>query len=323
MTTWQSSSVTGSVIALACGDALGAAVSGMSSAQIAQAFPLGLDQYQAGHALSRLPDHPPGLPTDDTEMTLGLTEAYLLEAGMLRIPTLIRSWVRWYHEGPYWELGPDGTCHQALMKLANGVSFLKSAQPSPGSGSAMRAAPVGLIFAFEETHRHSDALLQSALTHDHPDAAAGSLCMAEAIAFLLRTHQRPFSRDAFLSTLVDATLPHSPGFAKALQTLPRKPRDLSEDVTETVPAALSLFLQHRDDLPAAVMAAATTGGPTDTLASMVGSLAGAYLGQDAIPASWRDGLQILPRIERAAQGINILGNARWACLEDTGQQPDG
>ncbi|MNR66170.1 hypothetical protein D3C85_1895310 [compost metagenome] len=56
---------------------------------------------------------------------------------------------------------------------------------------------------------------------------------------------------------------------------------------------------------------------------MVGSLAGAYLGQDAIPASWRDGLQILPRIERAAQGINILGNARWACLEDTGQQPDG
>ena len=317
MTTWQSSSVSGSMIALACGDALGAAVSGMSAAQIAQAFPLGITQYQAGHALSRLPDHPPGLPTDDTEMTLGLAEAYLLEAGMLRIPTLIRSWVRWYQEGPYWELDPDTSCHQALMKLANGVSFLKSAQPSPSSGSIMRATPIGLVFAFEETHRHSDALLQSALTHDHPDAAAGSVCMAEAVAFLLRTHQRPFSRDSFLSALVDATLPHSPGFARALYSLPKSPRDLSGHASETVPAALSLFLQHRDDLPAALMAAIAVGGPTDTLASMVGALAGAYLGQDAIPMSWRDTLQILPRVERAALGINILANARWVCLEDS------
>lgn len=319
MTTWQSASVTGSMIALACGDALGAAVSGMSHAQIAQAFPLGLDRFHPGHAHSHLPDHPPGLPTDDTEMTLGLAEAYLLEAGMLRIPTLIRSWLRWYQEGPYWELGPDLACHQALMKLANGVSFLKSAQPSPGSGSAMRVAPVGLIFAFEEPHRHSDALLQSTLTHDHAAAAAAAVCMAEAVAFLLRTYQRPFSRDAFLETLVDVTLPHSPDLAKALQTLPKAPRDLSGLAAETVPAALSLFLQHRDDLPAALMAAAAVGGPTDTLASMVGALAGAYLGLDAIPQSWLDTLQNLPRIERSAQGVNILANARWACLEGAGR----
>jgi ADP-ribosylglycohydrolase len=319
MMTWKPESVTGSLIALACGDALGAAVQGMSHAQISQAFPLGLSQYQPGHALSGIPDHAPGRPTDETEMTLGLAEAYFLEAGMLRIPTLIRSWVRWYQEGPYWELGPDPACHQALMKLANGVSFLKSAVPSPGSGAAMRVAPVGMIFAFEAEARHGDALTQAALTHDHPAAAAGALCMAEAVAFLVRMHQRPFSRDAFLSTLVDATLPHSPAFAQALQALPHSPRDLSDSVTETVPAALSLFLQHRDHLPAAVMAAASAGGDTDTLASMVGALAGAYLGVDAIPAPWRDGLQIRDRLDRAAQGLNILANARWACLEETGR----
>lgn len=314
MMTWQPESVTGSMTALACGDALGAAVKGMSHAQISQAFPLGLSLFQPGHALSRIPGHPPGLPTDETELTLGLAEAYFLEAGMLRIPTLIRTWLNWYQQGPYWELGPDPTCHQALMKLANGVSFLKSAIPSPGSGAAMRVAPVGLIFACEPNARHSDALLQTALTHDHADAAAGALCMAEAVAFLVRMHQRPFSRDAFLSTLVDATLPHSPAFARALQTLPNSPRDLSGTVTQTVPAALSLFLQHRDDLAAAVMAAVMAGGDTDTLASMVGALAGAYLGVDAIPAPWRDGLQRRDRIDRAAQGLNILGNARLACL---------
>ncbi len=316
MTTWQPSSVTGSMLALACGDALGAAVSGMSHAQIAQAFPLGLSQYQPGHALGALPDHPPGLPTDDTEMTLGLAEAYMLEAGLLRLPTLIRTWVRWYQDGPYWELGPDKACHQALMKLANGVSFLKSASPSDGCGSAMRVAPVGLIFALEAPARQSDALLQSALTHDHPDATAAALGMAEAVAFLVRTHQRPFSRDSFLETLVDATLPHSPAFAQALRSLPRNPRDVAEAATEAVPAALSLFLQHRDDLPSAVMAAAAAGGRTDTLASMVGALSGAYLGPDAIPAPWIEGLSNLERVERASQGVSILAIARRACLGD-------
>ena len=303
-------------MALACGDALGAAVSGMSHAQIAQAFPLGLDRFHPGHALSRLPDHTPGLPTDETEMTLRLAEAYFLEAGMLRIPTLVRSWVRWYQEGPYRELDPDPACHQALMKLANGVSFLKSAQRSPGTGSAMRVAPIGLIFAFEETHRHADALLQSALTHDHAEAAAAALCMAEAVAFLLRTQKRPFSRDAFLETLFDVTQAQSPELARTLKALPKAPQDLSDRAIETIPAALSLFLQHRDDLPAAMMAAAHAGGPTDTLASLVGALAGAYLGIDAIPKPWIDGLQNLPRLERSAQGVNILANARWACLQD-------
>ena len=315
MTTWPSSSVTGAMIALACGDALGAAVKGMSHAQITQAFPLGLSRFQTGHALSQLPEHPPGLPTDDTEMTLGLAEAYFLEAGMLRIPTLLRCWLSWYQEGPYWELGPDPACHQALMKLANGVSFLKSASPSPGSGAAMRAAPVGVIFAFEADARFSDSLLQASLTHDHAEAQAAALAMAEAVAFLVRMHQRPFSRDSFLETLKDAVLPHSPTLAQALSALPSRPRDLSGDALDTVPAALSLFLQHRDNLPAAVMAAVATGGPTDTLASMVGSLSGAYLGIDAVPKPWQDALQNRSRIDRAIQGLNILGHARWACLE--------
>lgn len=305
------------MLALACGDALGAAVDGMSHARIAQAFPLGLDQYQEGHALSQIPGHPPGLPTDDTEMMLRLAEAYMLEAGMLRIPTLIRSWLRWYQDGPYWELAPAKASHQALMKLANGVSFLKSATPSDENSSATRAAPIGLIFAFEADHRESDALLQSALTHDHAAASAGSLAMAEAIAFLVRMQKRPFSRDAFLSTLVEAAEPHSPGFARALATLPKTPRDVSSSVSETVPAALSLFLQHRDNLPQAVMAAAMAGGDTDALASLVGALAGAYLGVEAIPEAWLDGLQNRDRVDHAAQGTTIIATARWACLQDS------
>lgn len=304
------------MIALACGDALGAAVKGMSRAQIAQAFPSGLERFRPGHAQSRMPGHPPGLPTDETELTLGLAEAYFLESGMLRIPTLIRCWVRWFENGPYQELDPEPTCHQALMKLANGVSFLKSALPSPSAGAAMRAAPIGMIFAFEADARLSDSLLQTSLTHHHPEAEAAALAMAEAVAFLLRTHQRPFSRERFLETLYDAIAPHAPSLASALDYLPENPKDPSSHVLELLPAALSIFLRHHDDLPRALATAASAGGPTDTLASMVGALCGAYLGLEAVPSLWRQKLKIRDRLERAAYGLNILGNARWTYLNE-------
>ncbi len=316
MMTWLTSSIQGSLLALACGDALGAAVQGMAHDRIALAFPHGLMPFQPGHPESKLPNHPPGLPTDETLMSLGLAEAYMLEAGMLSIPTLIQSWLRGYHEGPPIS---DKASQQALMKLANGVSFLKCASPFPSYGAAMRVAPIGLIFAFEADYRESDSYLQATLTHEHPEAEAGSLAIAEALAFLVRAQGRPFSRDAFLGTLAKATTPISPAFTRALCDLPDGPRDVSSHVSDTVPAALSLFLQHRDDLPRAVMTAAAAGGVTDTLASMVGALAGAYLGLDAIPMTWRNALQNLERVERAAKGTSIIAVARWASLQNAPQ----
>jgi poly(ADP-ribose) glycohydrolase ARH3 len=64
--------------------------------------------------------------------------------------------------------------------------------------------------------------------------------------------------------------------------------------TEALPAALYAFLRHPESFTEAVLYALSPGGDTDTIASMTGALGGAYLGERAIPAVWRE------RVEGAA-----------------------
>lgn len=54
-----------------------------------------------------------------------------------------------------------------------------------------------------------------------------------------------------------------------------------------MPTALACFLTHPDDFAAAVTAAISLGGDTDTIAAMTGALAGAHHGYTAIPDAWR------------------------------------
>jgi poly(ADP-ribose) glycohydrolase ARH3 len=57
---------------------------------------------------------------------------------------------------------------------------------------------------------------------------------------------------------------------------------------EAVPAALAAFLSNVDSFTETVSFAVAIGGDTDTIASMAGSLSGAYLGEDAIAPAWRE-----------------------------------
>jgi ADP-ribosylglycohydrolase len=61
--------------------------------------------------------------------------------------------------------------------------------------------------------------------------------------------------------------------------------------TEAVPAALAVFLAAKGDFRTAVPAGIRLGRDADTIGAIVGSLAGAYGGEDAIPAAWRARVQ--------------------------------
>ncbi len=60
---------------------------------------------------------------------------------------------------------------------------------------------------------------------------------------------------------------------------------------EAVPAAIFAFLNCPDAFADAVIGAVSLGGDTDTIAAMTGSIAGARLGERAIPAIWREGVE--------------------------------
>jgi hypothetical protein len=71
----------------------------------------------------------------------------------------------------------------------------------------------------------------------------------------------------------------------------------------TVPVALYAWLRHRGDFSAAVTHAIRCGGDTDTVAAIVGSLAGCDVGSEGIPSEWTEGLVDWPRSHRLLERL--------------------
>jgi ADP-ribosylglycohydrolase len=76
---------------------------------------------------------------------------------------------------------------------------------------------------------------------------------------------------------------------------------------ESVPAAFYCFLKFEPD--EALVMAASSGGDTDSIASIAGSLFGASCGTAWIPESWLAALEGKERIEDAARGLLMLSNS--------------
>jgi poly(ADP-ribose) glycohydrolase ARH3 len=72
---------------------------------------------------------------------------------------------------------------------------------------------------------------------------------------------------------------------------------------KSVPAALYAFLRYPNSFSAAVTYAISIGGDTDTIASMTGALAGAYLGEKRIPPLWRARVEGAPHLRQLANAI--------------------
>lgn len=62
--------------------------------------------------------------------------------------------------------------------------------------------------------------------------------------------------------------------------------------TEAVSVALAVFAACAGDFQRAVTAGVSMGRDADTIGAIVGSLAGAYGGEDAIPPAWRERVQV-------------------------------
>jgi poly(ADP-ribose) glycohydrolase ARH3 len=181
-----------------------------------------------------------------------------------------------------------------------------------GNGAAMRVAPVALI-AFPDLEQVAALARQTALiTHAHDLGIEGAVLQACAIASLL--HERPDALEpqAFLEALYGCVqVPFYQEKLDMIQTLmPTADRravikQLGNGVAayEAVPTALYAFLRHPHAFAEAVTYAISLGGDTDTIASMTGALAGAYLGMEAIPRRWRDRVEGAARLRMLADTL--------------------
>ncbi len=117
----------------------------------------------------------PGCYTDDTQMTLAITEL-MLEDAEFTPHNLARKFVECFKRDPRRGYAPG-----FQMFLENDVKtpedFLAKIHPTSNrSGAAMRAAPLGLIS--DMTELKDKCRIQAAMTHDTDEGQGSALCAA-------------------------------------------------------------------------------------------------------------------------------------------------
>ena len=110
-----------------------------------------------------------------------------------------------------------------------------------------------------------------ALVLEAPEIVASPIAVLDAIANELGSLGM---LDAIRRVLSDRAL----DIAAVLGTSPL--------AAESVPAAIAVFLRHPDDFAEASLHAMALGGDTDSIGALVGCLAGATHGYDALPEAW-------------------------------------
>jgi ADP-ribosyl-[dinitrogen reductase] hydrolase len=234
---------------------------------------------------------PAGSFTDDTEMALALAES-LLAQRPLNPADLAQRFVAWIENHP-----ADVGIHTAsvLWRLADGEPWEAAVAAvqvrnsgSAGNGSVMRCWPVALAWWADLERLLTDSVLQSRVTHPHPECTAGSAFVNAAIHHLLHdlTPEAAVARaldDAAVPATLRAVIEAAPG---------KERRDLPNTgwVRHTLESAVwGLLTTHTFE--DAVVNVVNLGSDADTAGAVVGALAGAAYGLDAIPPRWQTALR--------------------------------
>ncbi len=308
----------GCLLGLAAGDALGMPVEGYTSEEIKARFGAVIDMMpaQEGHFHAGLEA---GQYTDDTLETLLLAESMIESSGFSaeRFSEKLREW------GSSWLLdqsagrGVGLATKSSIESMIAGASWKKSGAMIPTCGSAMRTAPIGMVYRCDLSLVSGYANLQSLPTHCSPAARAGSVAVAVATALCIND----FPKETVLHTACNLARKVDREFADRLawieSILGLEPERAlaaignSPEVSETVPAAFYCFLKLAPE--EGLIAAASGGGDTDSIASIAGSLFGASQGASWIPKRWLACLEGRDRIEKVSEGLVNLSADLCGC----------
>lgn len=255
-----------SLLGLAIGDALGATVEFMIASEIRAKY--GVHRKLIGGGWLRLK---PGEVTDDTQMSLCIARS-ITSVGF-SAQDMARRFVGWYHSRP-----PDigNTCRRGIARfIAHGTVHGPPNEGDAGNGAVMRMAPIALAALADARLLEAQAIEQAHITHHHPLSDAACVLVGRLIQLALLGHaMHRLRRQA------DATVAEFSGFRYAPY------HGLSTAyVVDTMQTVLH-FLFATSSFEECLVATVNQGGDADTTGAIVGAIAGAYYGIDAIPRAW-------------------------------------
>lgn len=238
--------------------------------------------------------------------------------------------------------GVGRSFRQVIGQLESGISPSETGQLSAGIGAAMRIAPVSLFYETDERAAIFDAVMVASLmTHRDVRSLSGAMVVAHAVRRLVAGAPRDPSllfriaddvaRDENLIVERYPEIASVARYRRSLSTavahtesvleLPRE-RALAAIVEEAnrhgadpvckrptmgfppacIPACLYL-LMTTDSFEEAAVEVVNLGGDADSAGAILGAMAGAHYGVEAIPARWLERLQNRQGIDSRASAL--------------------
>ena len=271
--------ITGSLIGLAIGDAMGAP------------YEFKTPPYEIAHDYVRGGVHNVtiGEWTDDTSMALCLAQSLIDHDGFSAKDQMDR-YLAWYEEGYFstreecFDIG--NTVASALMQYKTSqepYSGIKGDKNS-GNGSLMRLAPIALKYYDDKEKLIEYAAKSSQTTHQSELAVDACIFYAQLIAGAIRgdSKEKILSQDyTDATTLREEVRAVAKGSHKESRVY--KPTGY---VIATLETALHAFYRF-NTFEEGLLYVIALGYDADTVGAVYGELAGAYYGYDAIPQRWK------------------------------------
>jgi ADP-ribosyl-[dinitrogen reductase] hydrolase len=229
-----------------------------------------------------------------------------------------------------------------LADLERGVSPRETGQDSAGIGAAMRIAPVGLYFQAQPEAIFEAVMAASLMTHRDVRSLAGAMAVALAVrhlaaggacepSFLFRLAAEVARAEGRIAAefagAVTALEAHRRSLSQAIahvEAVLERPRDraLAALVEEAnrhgatppcrrptmgfapacIPACLYLLMVTRS-FEEALVEVVNLGGDADSAGAILGAMAGAHYGLEAIPDRWLAGLQNREGVDLRAEAL--------------------
>ncbi|MBW2986716.1 ADP-ribosylglycohydrolase family protein [Candidatus Woesearchaeota archaeon] len=262
---------------------------------------------------------PAGTYTDDTQMSLAIARAllksdlsaYSLEPLEEIMENISDEFVKWLRD-PENNRAPGNTCIAGCKKLEQGVHWKDSGDPkSKGCGTAMRTAPIGLMFADDLSTLTEVAHYSSKCTHAHPTGIAAGI----ATAYLTALALKDIDHNAWIDNLLEfPSLKENEEFTDKIrqvkQVLPYEDhfqalKELGDGWVGEQAVALALYcvLKNPQDYEKTVLMGANTNGDSDSIACIAGAISGAYNGIESIPERWIEKVENTQYLREIAEAL--------------------
>ncbi|MFY9221332.1 MAG: ADP-ribosylglycohydrolase family protein [Blastocatellia bacterium] len=302
------STIIGSILGTAVGDALGLPYEALSPRRAAKLLGKA-DRYRFLFGF--------GMISDDSEHTAMVAQSLIVAKQDVKIfqkefSWQLRLWLICLPAGVGW------ATLRAVIKLWLGFSPNSSGVFSAGNAPAMRAAILGA--AIDDLEELKSFVKASArITHKDPKAEYGALTVA--FAARMATTKIDISAQDFFQQLkpllvgegeelinlieqaVKSVEKQEPtiDFAKNLGLA----KGVSGYVYHTVPVAIHAWLSNQKDFSKAVTQIIECGGDADSTAAIVGGIVGARVGKEGIPKDLLENLFEWPRSTKWLENLAI------------------